>query len=251
MGLRQQCAVVELTLIGDHVRVRSGRRHQVVVSDKLADPGPGHPGQVEQGDAPVSEVVRREGRHAGGGCRCRESPISRRGAFSARWGGAGKGGEGCGAQDSTPVRTSYASEASCSPASFQRVEKGAYGIRTRAAAVRGRCPRPLDECALQKRQCSGHSLPLWCSNRPHQIRRFSRSRDAAGRAAPEGIVLRTDPECDVRPAASGGSGRPVAPGGFKQQQPPRPTCAGAAHITRPPIPTKRTLLTFAASSPRS
>ena len=24
---------------------------------------------------------------------------------------------------------------------------GAYGIRTRAAAVRGRCPRPLDECA--------------------------------------------------------------------------------------------------------
>src|SRR5881396_2486522 len=25
--------------------------------------------------------------------------------------------------------------------------KGAYGIRTRAAAVRGRCPRPLDECA--------------------------------------------------------------------------------------------------------
>src|SRR5436853_3542508 len=26
-------------------------------------------------------------------------------------------------------------------------ERGAYGIRTRAAAVRGRCPRPLDECA--------------------------------------------------------------------------------------------------------
>jgi integrase len=25
--------------------------------------------------------------------------------------------------------------------------RGAYGIRTRAAAVRGRCPRPLDECA--------------------------------------------------------------------------------------------------------
>ena len=27
------------------------------------------------------------------------------------------------------------------------VDRGAYGIRTRAAAVRGRCPRPLDECA--------------------------------------------------------------------------------------------------------
>ncbi len=28
---------------------------------------------------------------------------------------------------------------------------GAYGIRTRAAAVRGRCPRPLDECARRLR----------------------------------------------------------------------------------------------------
>src|SRR5436189_6249499 len=28
-----------------------------------------------------------------------------------------------------------------------RMRQGAYGIRTRAAAVRGRCPRPLDECA--------------------------------------------------------------------------------------------------------
>ena len=30
-------------------------------------------------------------------------------------------------------------------------EDSAYGIRTRAAAVRGRCPRPLDECALERR----------------------------------------------------------------------------------------------------
>jgi hypothetical protein len=29
----------------------------------------------------------------------------------------------------------------------QKALRGAYGIRTRAAAVRGRCPRPLDECA--------------------------------------------------------------------------------------------------------
>src|SRR5689334_17844488 len=29
-------------------------------------------------------------------------------------------------------------------------ERGAYGIRTRAAAVRGRCPRPLDECARRR-----------------------------------------------------------------------------------------------------
>src|SRR5436853_1576436 len=30
-------------------------------------------------------------------------------------------------------------------------ERGAYGIRTRAAAVRGRCPRPLDECAGRRK----------------------------------------------------------------------------------------------------
>jgi hypothetical protein len=30
---------------------------------------------------------------------------------------------------------------------FRAVRKGAYGIRTRATAVRGRRPRPLDECA--------------------------------------------------------------------------------------------------------
>ncbi len=29
----------------------------------------------------------------------------------------------------------------------QAREEGPYGIRTRAAAVRGRCPRPLDEWA--------------------------------------------------------------------------------------------------------
>src|SRR5204863_3233334 len=33
-------------------------------------------------------------------------------------------------------------------------QKGPYGIRTRAAAVRGRCPRPLDEWAASPRQCS-------------------------------------------------------------------------------------------------
>lgn len=37
------------------------------MSDELADPSPGHSGQVKQGDASVPEVVRREGRHAGGG----------------------------------------------------------------------------------------------------------------------------------------------------------------------------------------
>src|SRR4051812_24779788 len=38
---------------------------------------------------------------------------------------------------------------------YQTVSKGPYGIRTRAAAVRGRCPRPLDEWAAP----GGTSLP--------------------------------------------------------------------------------------------
>jgi hypothetical protein len=33
--------------------------------------------------------------------------------------------------------------------------KGPYGIRTRAAAVRGRCPRPLDEWAGERRVANG------------------------------------------------------------------------------------------------
>ena len=38
--------------------------------------------------------------------------------------------------------------------------RGAYGIRTRAAAVRGRCPRPLDECARQSRSVAANgALP--------------------------------------------------------------------------------------------
>src|SRR5688500_17503636 len=38
--------------------------------------------------------------------------------------------------------------------------KGPYGIRTRAAAVRGRCPRPLDEWAVvASGQCSGLADP--------------------------------------------------------------------------------------------
>ena len=41
---------------------------------------------------------------------------------------------------------------------FRSSSKGAYGIRTRAAAVRGRCPRPLDECAGGT-DCSEASLP--------------------------------------------------------------------------------------------
>src|SRR4029079_14452870 len=36
------------------------------------------------------------------------------------------------------------------PCRLGGLTRGAYGIRTRAAAVRGRCPRPLDECARRR-----------------------------------------------------------------------------------------------------
>jgi hypothetical protein len=69
----------------------------------------------------------------------------------------------------TQVRTARSSPASSSqmtrsvepkPLNLVTLE-GAYGIRTRAAAVRGRCPRPLDECARPTAQCS-----QWASRGP-------------------------------------------------------------------------------------
>ena len=65
--LRQQPGVVQLALIGDDVRVRPGRCHQVVVADELADPGPRHPAHVEQADAAVAQIVRAESGDAGRG----------------------------------------------------------------------------------------------------------------------------------------------------------------------------------------
>ena len=66
--------------------------------------------------------------------------------------------------------------------------KGAYGIRTRAAAVRGRCPRPLDECAPDARQCSG----------------FCRSLGTAVRSAgcPHGAVCWSSARCSRCPSRS-------------------------------------------------
>lgn len=53
------------------------------MSDEFADPRPRHSGQVEQGDAPVPEVVRREGRDAGSGAGAgeRRSELLRRERF--------------------------------------------------------------------------------------------------------------------------------------------------------------------------
>ena len=53
-----------------------------------------------------------------------------------------------------PERGSLLSQERENPAIAGLSHQGAYGIRTRAAAVRGRCPRPLDECA-RRAQFSG------------------------------------------------------------------------------------------------
>jgi hypothetical protein len=61
--------------------------------------------------------------------------------------------------------------------------RGAYGIRTRAAAVRGRCPRPLDECARR-----GGSLadqirsPITRRTRSREVIRFGAEAQSVGRS---------------------------------------------------------------------
>src|SRR5436305_6866296 len=54
--------------------------------------------------------------------------------------------------------------------------KGPYGIRTRAAAVRGRCPRPLDEWAPRGRSVAWLRLDL-----AEQRARVERVEAEAGR----------------------------------------------------------------------
>jgi hypothetical protein len=79
--------------------------------------------------------------------------------------------------------------------------QGAYGIRTRVTAVRGRRPRPLDECASSAQKGS-ESPPPW------------RRRAWGGRAL-EAQAPRTSTS---RPDAAGASWGPTHPG--------RPTCRG-------------------------
>ncbi len=65
---------------------------------------------------------------------------------------------------------------------FQHVKpQGPYGIRTRAAAVRGRCPRPLDEWAVANAECSGRSPA-----RPVDERCSGRARERPGQAVADG-----------------------------------------------------------------
>src|SRR5690349_428378 len=63
----EQARVVQLGLVGEDVRVRVRGHRQVALTYEFPDPGPGDAAQVLERDAPVTEVVGRESRDAGGG----------------------------------------------------------------------------------------------------------------------------------------------------------------------------------------
>jgi hypothetical protein len=74
--------------------------------------------------------------------------------------------------------------------------KGAYGIRTRAAAVRGRCPRPLDECARRRL-----SVATIGQNRPvlgRWLRRGEKRRAARQQGDPHALDVEGDPRGGVQ-----------------------------------------------------
>src|SRR6187399_558340 len=62
--------------------------------------------------------------------------------------------------------------------------QGPYGIRTRAAAVRGRCPRPLDEWAVANAECSG--LLASGQGRREPAERAQADADGVGESAVSG-----------------------------------------------------------------
>ena len=70
------------------------------------------------------------------------------------------------------------------PRSAGLSSEGAYGIRTRAAAVRGRCPRPLDECAGRRASVAGRSRSLL-------------GRSSSARAAPVSSGVEAEPARDL------------------------------------------------------
>src|SRR5439155_6542288 len=68
-----------------------------------------------------------------------------------------------------------------------------YGIRTRAAAVRGRCPRPLDEWAVRRL-----SVAATGKGRRMLRRLFRRGRDEPRAARQRGDVHALDRSDDPR-----------------------------------------------------
>jgi hypothetical protein len=86
-------------------------------------------------------------------------PRARSVVLDARWMGVGEVCTGVCTRRASPACLSQMTRL-VNPIRLDFVtQKGAYGIRTRAAAVRGRCPRPLDECAATS-HFSGSTPPV-------------------------------------------------------------------------------------------
>ena len=68
----EELRVVEFRLVREDVRVGVRGDREIALPDLLADASPRHSAQVEEADAAVPEVVRREPRDAGGPTRLRD-----------------------------------------------------------------------------------------------------------------------------------------------------------------------------------
>jgi hypothetical protein len=97
--------------------------------------------------------------------------------------------------------------------------RGPYGIRTRAAAVRGRCPRPLDEWAAPGQSSGGQER----SGRPAYGRRCT-PQSGARRSAATGTERR--PGYNSGPVAGSSNGRTPDSGSGSQGSSP---CPAASH----------------------
>src|SRR5512132_4371273 len=93
-------------------------------------------------------------------------------------------------------------------------KRGAYGIRTRAAAVRGRCPRPLDECARRRPSVATaepRELGRWPKRSKKHCAEVRLPVGAGANRRPEPGFARREAPCarDVcTPAKKGGSQSP-------------------------------------------
>src|SRR5947208_12141547 len=90
--------------------------------------------------------------------------------------------------------------------------KGAYGIRTRAAAVRGRCPRPLDECARRRLSVAANG------KHPPMLGRWRKRGEKRRAGKQEGDPHALDVEGDPRGGAQSEEYRQADPRQLVEEQ---------------------------------
>src|SRR5262249_21225727 len=94
--------------------------------------------------------------------------------------------------------------------------KGAYGIRTRAAAVRARCPRPLDECAGRFSVATpGNNRPMLGPWRKRREEHRASKQEGDPRGGVQSDEYRT---ADPRELVEDGGTVMAAPGGLRKKR---------------------------------